>query len=127
MAIDPKLLQKLMSHPELMGVDDLDLEQSGEALAPDESTPMQPMEEMPMDDMEGEESDLDGEEIASTPPMDLDVDSDITAKLKKLKLGQSLDDMSEQEEQDIASDTQAPTDLRKKALERIKEKYLGKQ
>lgn len=131
MAIDKKTLQMLLNNPGMFNAEELDLEDTGESLAPDESS------DGSMDIPEIDpESDMDSPDIADPDEIDqsndlskdMDVasaDSDIVAKLKRLKAGEPMDQMDEQEDESVASDMSAPMDLRKKALQKIKQKYLG--
>lgn len=125
MAIDKKSLQKLISRPEAF--DPRDLEAEDEFKVPEEIS--EAVEEATDD--ESEESEVQPEvddsskmKIESSPE-EYKLDPEIMEKLKRLKSGQSLEDSDEEEDQDIASDTSAPTDLRKQALLKIKQKYLG--
>jgi hypothetical protein len=139
MALNPKMLKKFLDNPAQFSAQDMGLDESGEQLAPNESEgdgalsipDVDPeaalMDEAPQIadpdevnqevDLENDEEDQ-GDEMASLAP---EMDSDITAKLKKLKSG----DTSEVEDEEISADMQAPRDMRKKALEKIKAKYLG--
>jgi hypothetical protein len=65
------------------------------------------------------------EHIASIPSAS-SPDQDIMNKLKRLKAGEPMESAEEESlDSDVASDMKAPIDLRKKALQRIKQKYLG--
>lgn len=142
MAYDKRMMQKLMSRPELMGLDDLESDQPGESIAPDESgTPdvmpevMESDSEMPA--QEDEAPELAPENILQDEPSDEEqdlelpesetpeIDSDITKMLRKLKSGQPLEDNSDQSNQETAGDPSASAEMRKAAIKKIKEKYLG--
>ena len=140
MAIDKKMLQKFLDNPAMFSAEDMGLDQ-GEALAPDESEDgsmkipaIDPeadlTEEAPQigdPDELNQENDLASDEmdVASLAPAKVQPESDALMKLKKLKAGEPMDDSSQEEIQDVASDMEAPMDLRKKALQKIKQKYLG--
>jgi hypothetical protein len=129
MAIDKKMLQKFLDNPALVSAQDLDLDSSpdGSMDIPEVDPEADLVEQAPDiadPDEVNQENDLaKQDEVASIQPAA--VDSDIIAKLKKLKAGESLDEESEQEQGDIASDMKAPIELRKKAMQKIKQKYLG--
>lgn len=144
MAIDKKTLQRFLDNPAMFSAQDMGLE-DGEALAPDESS-LDGALDIPEVDPEGAlleqapeisdpdeinqqldlEQDEEGDdELASIEPMPKTPDSDAVTKLKRLKAGEPLEDTSTEQDQEIASDMQAPMDLRKKALQKIKQKYLG--
>ena len=138
MALSKQALQKLLDNPGMFSAEDMEMEQeSPEMPGLEEEMPMAPEEmlepamneesevspEAPeMDELEAPEGEI---EMASAKPAMLEADQDIMSKLKKLKAGEPLDEMSDMETQDIAGDTEAPADLRKKALQKIKQKYLG--
>jgi hypothetical protein len=140
MAIDKRMLQKFLDNPAMFSPEDMGLSE-GEEMSPDESTDesvtipaidpeadlTEEAPEISDPDELNQENDLieDESEVASLAPSMPQSDSEDLAKLKKLRMGESLDDSSENEIQDIASDMGAPMDLRKKALQRIKQKYLG--
>lgn len=135
MALSKQALQKLLDNPGMFSA--ADMEEETPEIPGLEEAPMAPEEmlepsmdeesevspEAPeMDELEAPEGEI---EMASAKPAMLEADQDIMAKLKKLKAGEPLDEMSDMETQDIAGDTEAPADLRKKALQKIKQKYLG--
>lgn len=140
MAIDKKMLQKFLDNPATFSAEDMGLDE-GEALAPDESADgamqlpsvdpesdlLEQAPEIQDPDELNQENDLESDEmdIASLAPEMAQPDSDALMKLKRLKSGQPLEDELEGEAEDIASDMEAPMDLRKKAMQRIKQKYLG--
>lgn len=138
MAINKQMLQRFLDNPAMVSAEDMELEE-GEQLAPDESSdgsldipaidPEEMLESPEISDPDelNQEEDLmeDEEDVASLAPAMPAPDSDALSKLKKLKAGESLEDAPDSEVQDVASDMQAPMDLRKKALQRIKQKYLG--
>lgn len=141
MAIDKKMLQKFLDNPAMFSAEDMGLDE-GEALAPDESSLdgaldipeidpeaalLEQAPEISDPDEVNQESDLADDEMdmASIAPLKPSVQTDALSKLKRLKSGQPLEDESQQEVQDIASDMEAPMDLRKKAMQKIKQKYLG--
>ena len=150
MALDKMQLKRLLDNPAMFTAQDMGLDEDGESLAPDESSPslmalaggedmpdesMPDMSEpkmqepkMPMpDESEPDQSMPDmSEPKMEMPDMEsASVDPSILQKLKKLKAGEPMDDSSQEEIQDVASDMEAPMDLRKKALQKIKQKYLG--
>lgn len=138
MAIDKRVLQRFLDNPANVSAEDMELE-DGEQLAPDESSdgaldipaidPEEMLESPEISDPDelNQEEDLmeDEADVASLAPSMPSPDSDALTKLKRLKAGESLEDAPDSEVQDVASDMQAPMDLRKKALQRIKQKYLG--
>lgn len=134
MALDPKLLKKFLDNPAQFSAADMGLNDSEDnALSiPSVDPEADILEQAPeisdpdeIDQSNDLSSDEEDAQIASIQPMKNEMDSDITAKLRKLKAGEPMDDSSEQEIEDLAGDMQAPTDLRKKALQKIKQKYLG--
>lgn len=139
MALDKKSLAMLLNNPgkfdpRTAGMD----EESGEVLAPDESSdgamkipaidPESDLTEQEPDIADPDEVDqsidLDKDQLASNQPKH-EVDSDIMTKLRKLKAGESIDESDESQVQDAAADMKAPMEMRKKALQQIKQKYLG--
>lgn len=139
MAIDKKTLQRFLDNPASFSAEDMGLDEQEEPVLPgleDQLPPapeemLEPEIEEPevspqapeSDELEDEEGDI---QLASARPAMPQADENIMAKLKKLKAGEPIeDDGDEQESADVASDMRAPTDLRKKALQRIKQKYLG--
>lgn len=135
MALDKKTLQMLLNNPGMVKAHELGMEddpsqqqpEDGEQ-APDESAHPDPesMLDQHPDDQQPDE------EVASIPSMKTpgqaaspDIDSALMEKLKKLKAGELMDDSQESTEEDTASNMQATTDMRKKAMDMIKRKYLG--
>lgn len=126
MAIDKKTLQMLLNNPAMVKAHELGMEDD----------PSHPQDKMPDEDSETDPASMldqhpddqkQDEEVASIPQMKTpDVDSELMAKLKKLKAGEPADDSSdESKDADVASNMQATTDMRKKAMDMIKRKYLG--
>lgn len=123
MAIDKKMLQRFLDNPANVSADEFDMEDELPTSEESERAPAGEEEEVP--EMEEQEPELDdGVEVASAAPAK-ELDSEIMSKLKRLKSGQPADEMDEEEAQDVSSDTEAPIELRKKALQQIKQKYLG--
>lgn len=134
MAINKQMLQKLLNNPANVSAEDLespemDMEQSkdeyqlpeelGEAV--EDATD----EEMIEPVIKPEVDDSSRMRVQSSPDK-FELDPQIASMMKKLKAGEPLEsEEDENESADIASDMQAPTELRKKALQRIKQKYLG--
>lgn len=155
MALDKMQLKRLLDNPAMFTAQDMGLDEDGESLAPDESSPslmaLAGGEDMPDESMPDEsmpdmaEPKMEEPEMSmpdesepdqsmpdmSEPKMEMpdmksaSVDPSILQKLKRLKAGEPMDDSSQEEIQDVASDMEAPMDLRKKALQKIKQKYLG--
>lgn len=138
MAINRKSLQKLISRPEAF--DPSDLEDEEQFRVPEEVQDAIAEETGDIDDTELEDDGV--EEEIEEPVIQQDVDDssemrvqsspdesqfdpEIMEQIKRLKSGEPMDDMGEEDNQEIASDTSASTELRKKALQRIKQKYLG--
>lgn len=131
MAIDKKMLQRFLDNPANVSAEEM-LDDQEEQEMPSEESQIEP-EEM----MESEPSEMDGEEMAEGEDMSLsdlqvpsqsqeDIDFGTLEKLKRLKAGEPMESGEDEETSaDVASDMQAPTELRKKALQRIKQKYLG--
>jgi len=140
MALDPKLLKRFLDNPASFSAEDMGLQdENGESLAPNESEDgalevpevdpeadmLEQAPEIADPDEVEQEVDLEDDEAGDLKPAAPQVDSDIMTKLKKLKAGESLDEMSESQDEEISSDIAAPMELRKKALQKIKQKYLG--
>lgn len=131
MAIDKKTLQRFLDNPANVSAEDMELEDSEqtEESPEGELQPEEMIEEEPY--IEPEIVAEDTESLESQEPMMVseDIDSDLLAKLKKLKAGESIDEeeMGDEEAKEVANDSGASVEMRKKALQLIKEKYLGKQ
>ena len=146
MALSRAQLQKLLDNPAMFSADDMEVENEEmlpEAIQEEDELQMDEFEENPaVVPEQEEEADL----IAKEPlePVDLNEEDDITEQelqatrlslenpelnaMNRLQKRQEVDQMdaiSEEEVGDIARDIEAPADLRKKALQRIKQKYLG--
>ena len=131
MTIDKKMLQRFLDNPANVSAEEM-LDDQEEQEMPSEESQIQP-EEM----IESEPSEMDGEEMAEGEDMSLsdlqvpsqspeDIDFGTLEKLKRLKAGEPMESGEDEETSaDVASDMKAPTELRKKALQRIKQKYLG--
>src|SRR5690606_8677793 len=120
-----------LENPAMFSPEDIEEGVPGESLGGLEDIESTYPEEMLGDSIE--ESDisseaLEGDELededeittASTEPIE---ESEMIRGLRRLKAGEPLDDMSDGDVQDVASDIAAPTELRKRALEKIKQKY----
>lgn len=119
MALSKEALQKLLNNPGMFHASDME-----EELAPDESSEeiepeLQPEEMLESDE---DEQELDGEEVAAINPnaRSFELSPEVKQLAKQLK-----PEISEQEDQEVSSDMKAPIEMRKEALKRIKQKYLG--
>jgi hypothetical protein len=122
MAIDKKSLQKLLNNPGMFNPADIEEEDIQDALA----QKIQGGEEEP--EMMGAEDMSDEDEAPEAAPQGAPAQPytpspEVMELMKKLK-GPSPAEAEVQDE-DISGDIGAPMELRKKAIERIKQKYLG--
>lgn len=134
MAIDKKTLQKLLDNPAMVSGNDVDWDQlENMELPPDVPVQEQsPAEEevQPEEMIEPEiEPELEDEEVAAAEPQGQPIDES-RRKLHRPKgyrapWESKEDDLTDEEAKNTAEDMQAPVELRKKALQRIKQKYLG--
>lgn len=113
MAIDRSFLQKFLDNPASVSAEDFGLD-NGESLAPDESS--DGAMEVPELDPEAE---LLSPEIGDSDEVNQEMD------LAKDESDSMSKESSETKNEEIASDMKAPMELRKKALLKIKQKYLG--
>jgi len=152
MALDNKTLRRFLDNPAMFSAEDMELEQEipadvdGSMDIPEidpEADLLNEAPEIADPDEINQQNDLaQDEQVASLSPeisgykvspevsaLSKEIapssDSDMVAKLKRLKSGEPMDETSQQEDQEIASDMKAPIELRKKALQKIKQKYLG--
>jgi hypothetical protein len=137
MALTKEQLQKLLDNPGMFSPSDMEGEDGSEQLLEEEA----PEVEVNPEELLGEQEELAEPELVTeedstledleeeSPLVTEEVDGDLLAKLKKLKAGESIEDEepTDEEAKDIANDATASTELRKKALQQIREKYLGKQ
>jgi hypothetical protein len=80
-----------------------------------------------MDEPEVEQETDDSGEIKVQSPKEIyEADPEIMNMMKKLKQGKSLDDEDQQVTQETIEDTSADSELRKAAIQKIKQKYLGR-
>lgn len=134
MAINKQMLQKLLNNPANVSAEDLESEELDSAQSADEYQLPEELGEA-VEDATDEEmiepvikpavDDSSRMRVQSSPDK-FELDPEIAGMMKKLKAGEPLEsDEDEQESAEVASDMRAPVDLRKKALQRIKQKYLG--
>jgi len=80
-----------------------------------------------MDEPEVEqETDDSGEIKVESPKEKYEADPEIMNMMKKLKEGKSLTDEDQQVTQETIEDSSADSELRKAAIAKIKQKYLGR-
>jgi len=115
MALSPAQLKKLLDNPANFTADDMGL-----------NDPEPEMLELPEgEDVEAPEMESEAELMADAEmeePEQLDQESEEDAKLAKKKEDLNVQQNASQ----IISDTAAPMEMRKKALQQIKAKYLGR-
>lgn len=122
MAIDKESLRKLLNNPGMFNPADIEEEDIQADLAQKIEGGEEEPEMMPMDEEEDEmEAPQLGEQPAPSKPYA--PSPEVMELMKQMKGPQSLEDVDVAEE-DI-NDTAAPMELRKKAIQRIKQKYLG--
>ncbi len=129
--LDPKMkemMQRLMSRPEMMSAADMEVQPESmddaeafkveapadEYMLPEETKQMANDLTTSTDDM-----------VANLPNKKYQGDPQITEMLRKLKAGQPVADDAEVTPETI-EDPSASPDLRKAALEKVKQKYLGR-
>lgn len=112
-----KSIQKLISRPEALNPADLEEETIDDALQQKVESPLEEPEQMLEEEPAEQELLASGEEDTYTP------DPEILAALKKLRAGEGLEDQEVAKE--TIEDTEAPLNLRKEAIRKIKQKYLG--
>jgi len=128
-----KMLMRLLNNPGQLTAEEFNEEDQ----APDEA---ESPEEDKLEETIGEEPELDpespeatDEDCEYTDEMDDEssdkesqADPKMMEMMKRLKAGKSMeDDSSEQDHKEVANDMEAPMELRKKAMQMIKQKYLG--
>lgn len=128
MSLDPKMLKKFLDNPAQFSAEDMGLDEpNGEQLAPDESSDSS---------MEIPEIDPEADLVEQVPKIadpdemnqenDLEMDEgDSEMSVPKMSKTELVKNASEEDNQEIAGDMKAPIELRKQALQRIKQKYLG--
>lgn len=123
MAIDKKTLQQLISRPEAFRPEDMEEEDIQAELAQKVEGSDQDPEAMGIEDMAGEEEDQLEAPAAPVGTDKYQPSPEVMQLMKQLK-GPSPQEAEVQAE-DISGDMQAPMELRKKAIEQIRKKYLG--
>jgi len=117
MTISREQLKKLMQRPELTSLEDIEVQP--ESIEDDLAHKI----ESPDSENVNELSD-DSEDQASDQ---YQADPEIAKLLMKLKSGQPADELDEVEvAPETIEDTSAPAELRKMAIDKIKQKYLGR-
>ena len=82
-------------------------------------------EEMPAPEPEMDsEMEPESEEMEDVMPKMEEANPELLAALEKLRMGEALD--SEEVAEEAAGDLEAPTEMRKMAIQKIREKYLGR-
>ena len=121
MALDKKALQKLLDNPAMFSAADMEQESIDDAL----QQKVEGSEQEPQP-MEMEDEDMGEEMVASAAPVSkmkpsYEVSPEIMELMKKMKGPESLEDVEvEKEQMDEPS-----LDLKKKAIQQIRQKYLG--
>ena len=133
--LDPKMkemMQRLMSRPEMMSADDMEVQpesiddaEASEVKEPavesDEEYVLPEETKQMTDDLTTDTNGM----VANLPNKTYQGDPKITEMLRKLKAGQPVTDDTEVTPE-IIEDPSASPDLRKAALEKVKQKYLGR-
>lgn len=129
--LDPKMkemMQRLMSRPETMSGDDMEVQpetmedaEAFEVEEPAEEYVLPPETKQMADDLTTDTDSM----VANLPNKTYQGDTQITEMLRKLKAGQPTTEEAEVAPETI-EDPSASPDLRKAALEKVKQKYLGR-
>lgn len=132
-----KKLMGLMNRPELTSLDDIEGENIDDALgqkiedpqADEEGFEVSPEVEAQVKDLASSKLDIphiqgETEESVGLPKDEYKVDPKMMEMLKRLKAGQPAEDTEVHPE--VINDTSAPMEMRKAAIEKIKQKYLGR-
>lgn len=129
MALDPKMLKKFLDNPAQFSAEDMGIDQgNGEQVAPDEGGAEAALDVPEIDPeamLEQESPEIaDPDELNQENDLEQD-EEDSEMDIPQVSKKNLMEDASEEETQDIAGDMKAPMELRKQALMRIKQKYLG--
>lgn len=127
MAISKEMLKKLMQRPELTSLEDIEVQpESIEGALSQQVEEPESEFELDPEIAQGVEklTTSSDQALAGLPKDEYQADPGIAAQLRKLKLGESLEEEAPEVVAETIDDPSAPDELRKAALERVKKKYL---